>query len=162
MTKLRDVVLLHRHRTDSEIAEDILQSCKVCSYCSCRKSFDKFYRRVNSADGYGNICKRCSKARGIKYRETHAIKLAAQSRSYNLQNRFGITVEDYNKMLESQEGKCKICGGSDKKRLAVDHNHLTGKVRGLLCSACNKALGGFQDSKSVLKSAIKYLEVHDD
>ena len=68
-------------------------------------------------------------------------------------------------MLEKQNGVCKICGDKETtsengvtRRLAVDHCHSTGKVRGLLCGKCNKSLGGFKDSKELLLKVINYLE----
>jgi len=82
---------------------------------------------------------------------------------------YGISLDDYNRMFDNQNGKCLICESKETakspatgepRRLAVDHCHETGKVRGLLCSSCNTSLGGFKDSIKYLKSAIKYLETH--
>jgi len=73
---------------------------------------------------------------------------------------YGITLDDYNKMFAEQEGKCSICGThvcSTGRALAVDHDHETGKVRGLLCANCNTALGKFNDDVELLKKAIDYL-----
>lgn len=86
-------------------------------------------------------------------------------RHYYLKYKFGITEEQYNAMLESQKFSCAICGSQqsgDKRssRLAVDHCHETGKVRGLLCSACNKAIGLLRESAENLRSAISYLKKH--
>ncbi len=72
---------------------------------------------------------------------------------------YGISLEKYKEMELSQEGVCKICkrkcpSGRD---LSVDHDHKTGKVRGLLCMLCNKGLGSFQDNKDNLLVAIQYL-----
>lgn len=68
---------------------------------------------------------------------------------------------DYEKMFDEQRGCCAICGSkissSRTSRLFVDHNHETGKVRGLLCSSCNHGLGLFKDSPKLLQNAIKYL-----
>ncbi len=76
--------------------------------------------------------------------------------------RYGITREDYNKMLLEQEGKCSICRTSEIGRghtyFHVDHNHSTGKVRGLLCDLCNRGLGYFKDSAELLEKAKKYLD----
>lgn len=77
--------------------------------------------------------------------------------------KLGITIEDYNNMLKKQKNKCGICRAkihenSYKKLFDVDHNHNTGKVRGLLCNHCNRGLGYLKDNKSYLKNAIKYLE----
>lgn len=76
-----------------------------------------------------------------------------------LQNKFNITLLEYNEIFERQGGVCAICGKPPGKRmLAVDHCHKTEKIRGLLCTSCNLSLGGFKDSVSNLASAIKYLE----
>lgn len=82
-----------------------------------------------------------------------------------LKRNYGITYRTYRLMLESQQEKCKICEGegfimnSDrhKMKLVIDHCHKTGKVRGLLCHNCNRALGLLQDSEDNLKAAIAYL-----
>ena len=101
------------------------------------------------------------KAQQIEYRENNPEKI----RNHDLKSNHSITLEEYNKMLEKQNGVCAICGKkeTDKisskkiKNLAVDHNHKTGKVRGLLCGRCNKAIGLFQDNLEHLQSAFKYL-----
>lgn len=82
-------------------------------------------------------------------------------RGRTLQQKYGITLGDYNRMLESQGGGCAICGESPKKGkklLAVDHNHKTGEVRGLLCGRCNAMIGFSGDAPDLLKAAIRYLE----
>lgn len=79
--------------------------------------------------------------------------------------RFGLTLEDYRQMLESQSGLCAICNrpetqkhqGGAVKHLAVDHCHQTGRVRGLLCADCNRLLGIVEDDPIRLQSAISYL-----
>jgi hypothetical protein len=71
---------------------------------------------------------------------------------------YGITVEDYNRMLEEQNGGCYICGKEDNNRaLSIDHDHSTGKVRGLLCSNHNRALGLMGDDPEIVLAAHKYL-----
>ena len=78
----------------------------------------------------------------------------------NLKNRYKLTLEDYNRMFAEQEGCCAICGRHQsilKNRLGVDHDHTTGRVRGLLCSNCNAALGQIQDNIQTLKNMVKYL-----
>ena len=74
---------------------------------------------------------------------------------------YGITLEEYNKQLELQDGKCAICNclpeTSFRGTLGVDHDHITGQVRGLLCRNCNQAIGLLQDSPVVLKQATDYL-----
>lgn len=73
---------------------------------------------------------------------------------------YGMTPDDYNKMFEAQEGRCAICGVSQvelKRRLAIDHDHISGKIRGLLCERCNLMLGKANDDINILTSAIQYL-----
>lgn len=81
-------------------------------------------------------------------------------RNWTLMRKYGITVEEYDRIYELQGGRCAICGTHQselKKSLAVDHNHNTGEVRGLLCDNCNKGIGCLQDSTEVLDSASAYL-----
>lgn len=82
-------------------------------------------------------------------------------RNSMLKKSYGITLEDYNKMFLLQKGCCKICNRHQsefKRALAVDHNHETKKIRGLLCPSCNTGIGHLQDSIDILKKAIEYLE----
>lgn len=82
-----------------------------------------------------------------------------KAKSNDLRRCYGIDIEQYNQMLEKQNHTCAICGGVEKfnNSLAVDHDHKTGKVRGLLCTSCNQGIGKLQDSVDVLQSAINYL-----
>ena len=84
------------------------------------------------------------------------------------QRKFGITIEEYNNLFDLQKGVCKLCNCPETKvnrkstglvkRLAVDHCHSSGKVRGLLCQDCNVGLGSFKDNIEVIQKAIKYLK----
>lgn len=84
-----------------------------------------------------------------------------KQREWSYKRRYGISIEEYDRLAESQNHACKICGSTDSKRgndfLMVDHNHKTGEVRGLLCSPCNAAIGLLGDNISRLQSAIMYL-----
>lgn len=77
---------------------------------------------------------------------------------------YGITREEYENLVEEQKNVCRICGNPETstrngnvRLLAVDHNHTTGKVRGLLCSRCNVGLGYFKDDPELLEKAIEYI-----
>jgi hypothetical protein len=92
-------------------------------------------------------------------------------KSAKLQKTYKITLEDYNVMLIMQNNLCAICKTHEdymdrkkgiKRSLAVDHDHITGKVRGLLCHKCNTAIGLFNDTLSTVESAINYLRHHKD
>jgi len=89
---------------------------------------------------------------------------AEYGREWAFRNKYGITIADYDALLEEQGGGCAICGaersftkGGKGKRLAVDHDHETGEVRGLLCVTCNRGLGYFSDSETRLQRAAAYV-----
>lgn len=101
-------------------------------------------------------------------REWHRKKRASDpsfSMESSLKKQYGLSLDDYTKMHDAQNGLCAICGkperaaGSNNKlrRLAVDHCHTTGKIRGLLCTSCNRGVGYLGDSVENLQSAINYL-----
>lgn len=77
-----------------------------------------------------------------------------------LKRKYKLTSEEYDRILAAQDGKCAICyrPPDDDRVLAVDHCHRTGKVRGLLCGLCNRALGCLGDDTTLLYRAIDYLE----
>jgi hypothetical protein len=92
-----------------------------------------------------------------------------RAKSFELKRMFGISVEDYMRMYETQNGCCDICGqrgdeinGGDRRTstLAVDHCHETGRIRSLLCASCNRGLGLLKDSPDILEKAIAYLRKH--
>ena len=98
------------------------------------------------------------RARQVTYYEAN--KEAFKDRK--LRFSYGIGLADYNQLLEKQGGGCAICGGPprggrSKKYFHVDHDHVTGKVRGLLCHYCNTAIGSLQESPERLAKAIEYL-----
>jgi hypothetical protein len=95
-----------------------------------------------------------------KLRETDPNALKDRYKRDNLR-KYGITLEQYNRQFERQNGLCAICEvyqSEFKRDFAVDHCHHTGKVRGLLCASCNSGIGKLQDNTDLLKSAILYLE----
>lgn len=79
-------------------------------------------------------------------------------REQKLKQRYGLTEAKYNEIIERQKGRCGICHRF--RRLVVDHCHAGGRVRGLLCSNCNSALGLFEENLTVLANAVKYLRFH--
>lgn len=82
--------------------------------------------------------------------------------NHDLIKRYGITLDEYNTMLDQQRGVCYVCGGvnSNGRRLSVDHNHETGEVRKLLCHPCNASLGSLREDISVLENMINYIKEH--
>lgn len=82
-------------------------------------------------------------------------------REYHLLRKYGITLDDYQKLYDEQNGVCAICGKPcDLGRLAVDHDHETGRIRGLLCRRCNTAIGLLGDSLDGVLRAVDYLNVN--
>lgn len=77
-----------------------------------------------------------------------------------LKHLYGMTLEDWENLYDAQKGCCAICKRNpDKKRLSVDHDHATGKIRGLLCRSCNWLIGNAKDNQDVLHNAVVYLTV---
>ena len=158
---------------------------KVCSKCGKEKPVSEFSKDKNSSDGYTYQCKECRNAKYREYYHANSEKMKEKREKtkeyrkeyYNdperkfayrkryIEREFGIKYEDYDKMLEEQRGVCAICGKPETKPnakyLAVDHNHETGEVRGLLCNNCNRALGLLKDNVDVLQNAINYLKKHE-
>ena len=94
------------------------------------------------------------RTRSRQWRADNPEKLKA----LELKRSFGISLSDYGAMMKLQGDRCAICGGIDARlALAVDHDHVTGKIRGLLCGRCNKGVGHFHDDQALLKLAIEYL-----
>jgi len=94
-----------------------------------------------------------------KYSATLAGKVASKRAS--LKKRYGITLEQYDELLAKQHNRCAICGRHQaglRVSLAVDHNHSTGKLRGLLCDMCNRGMGLLRESTDLLVKAINYLK----
>ena len=115
--------------------------------------------------GYAWDCKACKKTK----REDKKASMSSgdwllQNRKYWLKTQYGLTLDDYNNKVIEQDHKCAICFKDETKvfkgLLFVDHCHTTGKIRGLLCSNCNTALGKFEDSQNTLMNAVQYLEKH--
>lgn len=129
---------------------------KKCSKCGIVKPKELFSIGRRYLDGRTSWCKECFK----KYRESDNGKI--QKLKYCIKRHYNLELEEYTKIMIEQNGVCAICGssGGDSRggRLHVDHNHNTGKVRGLLCGNCNKAIGYLKDNVELLAKAIVYLE----
>lgn len=81
-------------------------------------------------------------------------------KNHALMRSFGIGIEQFEDMVLAQQSRCGICGGYQKnKSLAVDHDHETGKVRGLLCGSCNMGIGFLKENEQILRNAIDYLRL---
>jgi len=143
----------------TEGGKPVAKVCAVCGVDFIAYGFGKGKRRYCSERCYKDA--RRNQGRDLYYKDTD--RSLAKARRSNLKarlKRFGLTVEDYQSMLAAQAGGCAICGGQCKtgRILAIDHDHVTGRVRGLLCGNCNKGIGQFEDTPSLLRLAAAYLE----
>lgn len=145
---------------------------KTCTQCRGVKPIDQFFRTGFHPSGKekrrGN-CKDCAKKDTAEWRKknrAHYNKYMGEWRGKNpdkvrlmeIKRDYGLSAEEYLKMIESQNNKCKICssGPKGKRPLVIDHCHKTGKIRGLLCYRCNRAIV-ILDDKEHMEKAIAYL-----
>lgn len=124
---------------------------KWCPNCDTVKSLDEFPRNKREPSGYMSYCRPCFAEATYKSRA----KNHGSTRNYHLIRRYGITEDDFDEMFAAQGGVCAIC--REAKAEHVDHDHATGKVRGLLCFNCNGALGQFRDRTDLMIRAVGYL-----
>lgn len=147
-----------------------MKTCNVCG--QIKPLLDYYPTRFKSKEFpdkiyYHGKCKSCFiKAKQKDY-------TPEKGRDKNLRYNYGITLEQYNILLEEQNGKCATCettepGGRKSGRgggtnvFVVDHCHKTGAVRGLLCHSCNRAMGLLGDNINVIESMIEYLQGHTE
>lgn len=117
---------------------------------------EDFYRSTKSKDGYQYSCKECSTAR---QREPKTMEIRRRSAWLACLRKVGITEAEYNEMFEAQLGLCAICLKPENGiRLAVDHCHETGSIRGLLCKRCNMAIGLLGDCPDNAIRTYQYLK----
>ena len=131
----------------------VLNGKQICSSCNKDKDISEYFKRSRSPDGIGRYCITCT-------------------RKKVLEKSYGISLEEYESMLNKQDKSCKCCGTKDpngwatskKKKFSfvVDHCHKTGKIRGLLCNSCNIGIGGLQDSSEGVLKAYNYLKNFED
>lgn len=161
---------------------------KVCRCCQTEKPASEFHSQRANVDGLQSWCKSCNRARNRKgwtdkasvmtdtewqsrraarRADYHANRAArrASANARRMLERYGITIEEYDRMLAAQGGRCAICestepgGPANSKRFAVDHDHTTGAVRALLCMSCNTRIG-LLEQQVWMTVAVQYLAEH--
>lgn len=157
-----------------------------CSRCKQTKPLEQFRRRSNRSEngkrlGRWSYCHDCERQRQKtpqgrisqrnstrrflqKLREQNPAELRRRERQSNLRRLYGMELAEYDTMLAAQGGGCAICGETEgggrwKRRLHVDHDHRTGRIRGLLCHGCNVGVGHFGDRPELFFKAAQYLSV---
>lgn len=162
---------------------DIFLYMKKCTRCEKFLDDDQFYKRNKSKDGLSYYCRTCCKQQGYEYyhanpklyndrshKNYRRLKVKDpdfnkkryqnQQRSFHLKKNFGLSETDYQNLFILQNGVCAICQEPNKSKIhfAVDHNHVSGKIRGLLCYSCNTGLGKFKENVETMNRAIMYLK----
>jgi hypothetical protein len=153
----------------------------ACSKCKQIKPETAFRVRPDRPRGRGrwSACRDCERAYATsehgrklsqqrtrkniqKLRETNIAALRRRERDGNLKRLYGISATDYDKLLTLQHGVCAICKQQPQNgrggKLHLDHDHTTGKIRGLLCHGCNIGIGNFKENPYVLANAIQYVQ----
>lgn len=130
---------------------------KECRNCGQIKSFAEYHANKETRDGCSSYCKGCATERSKVWKS----KNKDRAKNTDLQAKYGISFIEHAAIFIEQKGCCAICGIKEKdatrKILFVDHDHKTGKVRGLLCHHCNSGLGYFMDNPENLSKAEVYL-----
>lgn len=146
------------------------KSAKTCRKCGARVRGDNEsgyclrhrdqHKTYTPRPSKGLKCRVCSK--GL-FNNNKSGFCGAHKRDEKLHTKYGITTVEFNALLTAQGGCCAICKGTTpggQGEWHVDHDHASGKVRGLLCAPCNLSLGGFKDSPDLLRAALAYLLSH--
>jgi Recombination endonuclease VII len=137
---------------------------KRCCKCKENKEVSLFSKCKREKSGLQVWCKACMKSWKPEVKRAYDRKKYYEHndewRNQNYIRRYGISLQEYNAKLEEQNNVCKLCLSSctTGRRLAVDHCHTTGKVRGLLCKNCNQALGLFKESADLIEKAADYIK----
>jgi hypothetical protein len=145
---------------------------KSCTICKQTKPIEEFGRRggqTRFAHHVKSRCKLCERDQAREYKRKKALEDPLASRKYWLMFKYGMTVQQYQAILNSQNGVCAICRMPETrvdprtgllKALSVDHCHSTGEIRGLLCDDCNVGLGKLKDSPNLLLMAARYVKAN--
>lgn len=146
------------------VREPLTEGTKLCAGCNCVKSVEEFNNRFERGKGdkYGKVsrCKTCTQAKAKAWYYGDHEKAKKLGRLYQYKRRHGerLTDAEAAQLADSNLGYCDLC--ADYGTVMVDHDHRTEARRGFLCSRCNFALGGFQDSAELLEKAAQYLRYY--
>lgn len=133
----------------------------------------EIYQEIYRADWKPDTKEEKQKIKKKIYNRKNKEQISKKQRERILSKKYNISSIIYDEMLKAQENKCAICNQEETsthskkynniiKRLAVDHNHNTGKVRKLLCARCNKILGAVNEDINILLNMINYLNLHNN
>lgn len=135
---------------------------KKCTKCGEEKPLEEYFNREGKVrDGKNSHCKTCEVEDIMKWRKNNPSALKQIERRAHLKRSFGITIEQYEELLAKQNECCAICerhASEFKTRLAVDHDHHTRRIRGLLCTNCNHRVVGRHRDPDLLRKMADYVE----
>lgn len=136
---------------------------RTCKECKRTLDDEQFGKNRFMCDGRLNTCKRCVSGYMREYRKEHKDEIAARKRECAIRNTYGLSIEDVGRIFENQGSSCAICGRDvpTGRGWQIDHDHKTGRVRGILCHRCNTALGMAKDNPDLLQQAMDYLRKYD-
>lgn len=143
---------------------------KVCSVCKLIKVLAEFHKSKSTKDGHCYRCKTCDYQARIKYRTERKLQYQFVTRKEYRKRVYGLTDDNFNAIWDKQNGKCPVCDklltdglGTNHlpSKAVIDHCHDTGRIRGILCTMCNKGLGLLGDNVHGLTKAIQYLRQHE-
>jgi len=157
ITELQTLKFKRRVMKRRADAETVPTGFKVCRECARTLPVEQFHRHSNAKDGLQNRCKQCAVALAVRWSKAHPERFSYNQRTARLRAKYGLSRAQLAALLERQNGRCPICQRELNTRFHIDHDHASGKVRGILCDACNKGLGHFGDSSGLLRAALAYL-----
>ena len=136
------------------------------SWCKkCHRKFDSVYRRSEKRKISLQRYSHSEKGRQSQKRYAATVNGNCKRKNNSLKSKYSITLERYNQMLVTQDGVCAVCGRPETaknkwglRQLCVDHDHKTGRIRGLLCDGCNRMMGHARENVATLLAAGIYLE----
>lgn len=157
-----DSILARRKKWYAANAERERERARLYSAALPKERKQAIGRRFREKNGdriraYMRRRYKVKRAEILLYNKRRRAERPQVEQDWYLRTEYGLTLVQYNAIRTKQRNRCAICRKSQKKRLAVDHDHKTGRVRGLLCERCNHGLGHFKDNKALLAKAIKYL-----
>ncbi|KKK82008.1 hypothetical protein LCGC14_2807690 [marine sediment metagenome] len=132
---------------------------KKCRKCKIEKKLSEFYKTNQNSFGYTSQCKQCRRKTVSSYRKNNKSKINAT----RIKSTYGITIDEWKSLFEKQKGCCAICETHQSKEVRTfhtDHCHTTGKVRGLLCRACNHAVGNIKEDINIALRLVDYIDNH--
>ncbi len=156
----------------------MIATVKTCSMCKRILSLSSYYKAKKNKDGYFGHCKECQKTKSHDFYIKNKEKRNKQTRVWRKSNpkrlktierratlkKHGVALEEYEFLLKRCGNRCVICNEKETRKnqygitpLSVDHDHKTGKIRGLLCNRCNRVLGMVKDDLNILTEMKSYL-----